>query len=96
MQSTEAKPALGINPFEENVVLEPRRPRRAVTALNEKQLENLNKLKQKDPDHVLALTLDVTKQEQVDAAVAKTLGRFGRVDVLVNNTGGILRPAEND
>jgi 3-oxoacyl-[acyl-carrier protein] reductase len=34
-----------------------------------------------------AVTLDVTAAESIDAAVASTLSRFGRVDVLVNNAG---------
>jgi 3-oxoacyl-[acyl-carrier protein] reductase len=34
-----------------------------------------------------ALTLDVTDQDQVTAAVAGVLDRHGRVDVLVNNAG---------
>jgi NAD(P)-dependent dehydrogenase (short-subunit alcohol dehydrogenase family) len=38
-------------------------------------------------DAVLNLTGDVTRPEQVSAAVAATLARFGRVDVLVNNAG---------
>ena len=39
------------------------------------------------PDRVLALTLDVTDKDQIDAAVALTKERFGRIDVLVNNAG---------
>jgi NAD(P)-dependent dehydrogenase (short-subunit alcohol dehydrogenase family) len=41
------------------------------------------------PSHerVLALQLDVTQQAQIDAAVTAALGRFGVVDVLVNNAG---------
>jgi NAD(P)-dependent dehydrogenase (short-subunit alcohol dehydrogenase family) len=35
----------------------------------------------------LALTLDVTKPEQIAAAVAAAEERFGRIDVLVNNAG---------
>lgn len=39
----------------------------------------------------LALGLDVTSQESVDAAVAATLERFGRIDGLVNNAGFAVR-----
>ncbi|MCO5240562.1 MAG: oxidoreductase [Chitinophagaceae bacterium] len=35
----------------------------------------------------LALSLDVTKQEDIDAAVAGALKKFERIDVLVNNAG---------
>jgi NAD(P)-dependent dehydrogenase (short-subunit alcohol dehydrogenase family) len=52
-----------------------------------RKVEQISDLEQKYPGHALALPLDVTKQEQVDAAVAKTLERFGGVDVLVNNAG---------
>jgi NAD(P)-dependent dehydrogenase (short-subunit alcohol dehydrogenase family) len=38
-------------------------------------------------DNVLVVALDVTRQEQIDAAVGASLERFGRVDVLVNNAG---------
>jgi NAD(P)-dependent dehydrogenase (short-subunit alcohol dehydrogenase family) len=52
----------------------------------------------RNTDHVLELekaypatcqilSLDVTKQEQVDAALADALARFGHIDVLVNNAG---------
>jgi len=39
------------------------------------------------PEQVLALELDVTKQDTIDGAVAAALERFGRIDVLVNNAG---------
>jgi NAD(P)-dependent dehydrogenase (short-subunit alcohol dehydrogenase family) len=39
------------------------------------------------PDGVRPLALDVTVADQREAAVAETLERFGRVDVLVNNAG---------
>jgi NAD(P)-dependent dehydrogenase (short-subunit alcohol dehydrogenase family) len=38
-------------------------------------------------DLALVLTLDVTMQEQIDAAVAAAERQFGRIDVLVNNAG---------
>src|SRR5258707_6641092 len=35
----------------------------------------------------VALPLDVTDQESIDAFVAEVAERFGRIDVLVNNAG---------
>jgi NAD(P)-dependent dehydrogenase (short-subunit alcohol dehydrogenase family) len=37
--------------------------------------------------NALALKLDVTKPEQIKQAVSDALGKFGRIDVLVNNAG---------
>lgn len=43
-----------------------------------------------DPD-VLALSLDVTDKKSVESAVKEAVGRFGGIDVLVNNAGyGLL------
>jgi len=36
----------------------------------------------------LAVPTDVANSEQVDSLVRRTLGTFGRVDILVNNVGG--------
>jgi NADP-dependent 3-hydroxy acid dehydrogenase YdfG len=41
-------------------------------------------------DAVLPLALDVTKRDQVEAAVAKAHAHFGRLDVVVNNAGYAL------
>ena len=38
-------------------------------------------------DRAIAVQLDVTKPEQIKAAVQATLDKFGRIDVLVNNAG---------
>src|SRR3954466_2417880 len=38
-------------------------------------------------DRVAPVALDVTDAVQRDAAIAEALGRFGRIDVLVNNAG---------
>jgi 3-oxoacyl-[acyl-carrier protein] reductase len=35
----------------------------------------------------IALTADVSRQDQVEAAVAQAIGAFGRIDCLVNNAG---------
>ena len=36
----------------------------------------------------LPLQMDVTRLDQVNAAVAEAVGAFGRIDILVNNAGG--------
>ena len=38
-------------------------------------------------DDLLAVTLDVTRPEDAQGAVEAAIGRFGRIDVLVNNAG---------
>jgi gluconate 5-dehydrogenase len=44
---------------------------------------------------VLPIECDITKTEQVISAVERTMERFGRVDILMNNAGtGAVAPAE--
>jgi NAD(P)-dependent dehydrogenase (short-subunit alcohol dehydrogenase family) len=42
----------------------------------------------------IGIQADVTSRIEVDRMFAKALDIFGRIDVLVNNAGGVLRPAE--
>jgi NAD(P)-dependent dehydrogenase (short-subunit alcohol dehydrogenase family) len=52
-----------------------------------RRAEALDGLVASAPDRVLAAPLDVTRADQIDPALAAALGRFGRIDVLVNNAG---------
>jgi NAD(P)-dependent dehydrogenase (short-subunit alcohol dehydrogenase family) len=49
--------------------------------------EQLAELTARYSETALALPLDVTSQQQVGAAVAAALAKFGKIDVLVNNAG---------
>ena len=52
-----------------------------------RKVEQLKELDDQYPETAQTLGLDVTRQESVDEAVAAAVGRFGRIDVLVNNAG---------
>jgi NAD(P)-dependent dehydrogenase (short-subunit alcohol dehydrogenase family) len=59
----------------------------AIVVATARKLEQLKGLEAAYPATALILALDVTKQSQVDGAVADAVARFGRIDVLVNNAG---------
>jgi len=64
----------------------------AATARNPGQLQDFI---DKYPGQVLPIQLDVTSQQQINAAIESTIQHFGRIDVLVNNAGfGITGAAE--
>ncbi|WP_184546500.1 oxidoreductase [Mucilaginibacter sp. FT3.2] len=56
----------------------------AATARNPAQLKDFE---DQYPGQLLAIQLDVTNQEQINAAIKNTIQHFGRIDVLVNNAG---------
>lgn len=66
------------------------------TARNPQQIDTLAA----NHDRALALQLDVTSPEQVNAAVEQAIAKFDRIDVLVNNAGygliGALEEVSDD
>jgi NAD(P)-dependent dehydrogenase (short-subunit alcohol dehydrogenase family) len=55
----------------------------------------LQQLVAQAPDRVLALKLDVDHSEDARAAIDAAIGRFGRIDVLINNAGyGVIGALE--
>ena len=68
----------------ENVVATARRP------------ETISDLQTMAPDRVWTAQLDVTKSDEVKAAVGGAIARFSKVDVVVNNAGYGLRGAAEE
>ncbi len=50
---------------------------------------------EKQGGRVVSIACDVSRRDQVDAAVAETLDHLGRVDVLVNNATGVSLATSN-
>jgi NADP-dependent 3-hydroxy acid dehydrogenase YdfG len=56
-------------------------------AATARSLESIADFKEKYGANVLTLELDVTKPDQVKAAVAQAHAHFGRLDIVLNNAG---------
>jgi len=56
-------------------------------AVTDRSLDAVADLGAQYPDSAVALGLDVTRPDQVRAALDAAFDRFGRIDVLVNNAG---------
>ncbi|PHH64733.1 hypothetical protein CDD81_3995 [Ophiocordyceps australis] len=67
----------------------------AIAGRNQKKLDiTAKELKDKFPQlEVLALSIDVAKEEEVKAGFSKLKAAFGRLDIAVNNAGITGRPA---
>jgi len=61
----------------------------SICARNEKQLnETAREIESATGGEVYAMQMDLTKKDDVRGLVANTSEVFGRIDILVNNTGG--------
>ncbi len=58
-----------------------------MVAVTSRSISDISDIVEAYPKTALALKLDVTNKDQIAQAVAKTISRFGQIDVLVNNAG---------
>jgi len=72
--------ALGLSQEGARVMICARSKDELMTAAKEIQSQTNNE--------IFPITADLTNQKDIDKLVAETSGHFGRIDILVNNTGG--------
>ena len=58
-----------------------------VTDINEDEAKNVCKLIESDGGEALAISLDITNEEQIKECIAKSIKSFGQIDYLINNAG---------
>ncbi len=72
------------------LALAPDRPHLVLAARNVERLNNVAERCAALGAETLVVPTDVTDKDQCRALVARTVERFGRIDVLVNNAGGAM------
>ncbi|HWS00662.1 MAG TPA: SDR family oxidoreductase [Prolixibacteraceae bacterium] len=71
--------------------------RGASLSLAARRLDLLNEIKKELPDsEILAVQTDVTSEEACKELIDKTLQKYGRIDVLINNAGLSMRALFDD
>ena len=60
----------------------------AVLDLDQEGVNQVAEMIQSSGGTAMALTVDVTKNDEIKEAVANVLAEFGQIDILVNNAGG--------
>jgi NAD(P)-dependent dehydrogenase (short-subunit alcohol dehydrogenase family) len=69
-------------------------------AVTSRNVDDVKDIVAQFPDTAIAIKLDVTKPDEIKAAVQQTLSAFNQIDVLVNNAGigyfGAIEESEED
>ncbi|MBS7564244.1 oxidoreductase [Mucilaginibacter sp. Bleaf8] len=69
-------------------------------AVTSRKTEDIQDIVDAYPETAIAIKLDVTKSNEIEAAVKQIEDKFGRIDVLVNNAGigyfGAIEESEED
>ena len=58
-----------------------------VTDINEGEAKNVSEQIESDGGEALAMTLDITDEEQIKECISKSIKSFGQIDYLINNAG---------
>ncbi|HOY49667.1 MAG TPA: SDR family oxidoreductase [Flavobacteriales bacterium] len=61
-----------------------------------KELEGIQHELDPEGKRILVIQTDVTKEEECKELIQKAVGKFGRIDVLINNAGITMRALFND